>query len=395
MPNFTKTWIENLPAPEKGQVLQFDTKQAGLGVRITRGSKSFIFQRRVDGKVVRMTIGSTSDWTVDEARSRVRELSVDADKGVDPRARRKKVERDKLILEIAFARFMQDRQLAERTQKDYRYYFEHYFADWGKKEVSSLTGDMVATKFKKIAESRAGSSQANSAMRFLRSLLNFTEATWEGALPQNPVSALSKRRLWAVENKKEDRLFPEQIGGWLEVVRTGSPVMAGYLEIILLTGCRRSEASDLMWADVNRKRETLTFKDTKNGSDRTIPIGKRVGELLTELKNHKVKDCDLVFPSKNRGGEVVPTHWPVKLNGKACKAVGAVCTVHGLRRTFATELERLDCPQTPLKALLGHSMRGDVTTGHYVKVDIERIRPWIHKFEVYILSLDSRHEHNK
>jgi integrase len=222
-------------------------------------------------------------------------------------------------------------------------------------------------------------------MRFLRSLLNFTEAVWEGVLPQNPVDALKKRRLWAVEKKKEDRLFPDQISGWLTAVRTGAPIMAGYLEFILLTGCRRSEASDLTWADIDRKREVLTFKDTKNGEDRTIPIGKRVGELLTILRNHKVKDCDFVFPSTNRTGDVVATHWPVKLNGKACKAVGAVCTVHGLRRTFATELERLDCPQIPLKALLGHSMKGDVTTGHYVQVDVERLRPWIEKYEQALL----------
>lgn len=385
MPNFTKTWIESLPIPDKNQALHYDTKQAGLGLRVTKGSKSFIFQKRVDGKVVRMTIGSVRDWSVDEARARVRELSVSTDRGVDPRSEKKKVERDRITLEFAFNRFMQDRKLAERTQKDYRYYFDHYFHDWRGREVSSLTGDLVASKFKKIAESKAGTSQANSAMRFLRSLLNFTEAVWEGVLPQNPVDALKKRRLWAVENKKEDRLFPEQINGWLVVVRTGSPIMAGYLEFILLTGCRRSEASDLMWVDVNRKRETLIFKDTKNGTDRTIPIGERVGELLTILRNHKVKDCDFVFPSTNRTGDVVATHWPVKLNGKACKAVGAVCTVHGLRRTFATELERLDCPQIPLKALLGHSMKGDVTTGHYVQVDVERLRPWIEKYETAIL----------
>lgn len=375
---FTNEWVEKLPLPESGQVLIYDSKQPGLGIRLTSCKKVFIFQKRVGKETVRMTIGDAS-MKVKEAREIAVAHSTSFARGIDPRLEKKRQERGKLSLEMAFNRFMRDRNLAERTQKDYHYYFNHYFADWAGKEVSSLTGDLVAARFKKIAESKAGASQANSAMRFMRSLLNFTEAVWEGVLPQNPVDALKKRRLWAVDRKKDDRLFPNQIAGWLQVVRTGAPVMAGYLEFILLTGCRRSEASDLLWSNVDQKRKVLIFLDTKNGTDRTIPIGDRVAEILDGLKKRKV--CDFVFPSTNRAGEVVATHWPAKLNRKACEAVGAVCTVHGLRRTFATELERLDCPQIPLKALLGHSMKGDVTTGHYVKVDVERLRPWIHKYE--------------
>ena len=61
-------------------------------------------------------------------------------------------------------------------------------------------------------------------------------------------------------------------------------------------------------------------------------------------------------------------------------------------RTYATILESLDCPPYPLKALLGHSMGGDVTTEHYTQITVARIRPWAEKYEALILQLVSKED---
>ena len=61
--------------------------------------------------------------------------------------------------------------------------------------------------------------------------------------------------------------------------------------------------------------------------------------------------------------------------------------MHGLRRTFATILESLDCPAYPLKSLLGHSMKGDVTATHYTQIGVERLRPWAEKYDAFLAEL--------
>ena len=78
-----------------------------------------------------------------------------------------------------------------------------------------------------------------------------------------------------------------------------------------------------------------------------------------------------------------PTHIsePRKAVTAANEIAGSAVTVHGLRRTFAAVLESLDCPAYPLKALLGHRMKSDVTTAHYTQITVKRLRPWAEKYE--------------
>ena len=89
------------------------------------------------------------------------------------------------------------------------------------------------------------------------------------------------------------------------------------------------------------------------------------------------------------GKDDKPTHIvePRKAVMAANKISGAQVTVHGLRRTYPTVLESLDCPAYPLKTLLGHSTKGDVTTHHYTQLSIERLRPWAERYEQHLLKL--------
>ncbi|SEL32464.1 Phage integrase family protein [Nitrosovibrio tenuis] len=102
---------------------------------------------------------------------------------------------------------------------------------------------------------------------------------------------------------------------------------------------------------------------------------------------------DYVFSSMGKDGNAGRICEPRKAMLRANKAAGSEVTVHGLRRTFATVLESLDCPAYPLKALLGHSMKGDVTASHYTQIGVERLRPWLEKYERFMLKLiDGRPE---
>ena len=107
--------------------------------------------------------------------------------------------------------------------------------------------------------------------------------------------------------------------------------------------------------------------------------------MLEILKKGRMGDY--VFSTVGRAGKPSHITEPRKALAKANSAAGSAVTVHGLRRTYATVLESLDCPAYPLKALLGHSMKSDVTTAHYTQITIERVRPWAERYESYILKL--------
>ena len=71
--------------PGKKQSFFWDGKTPGLGVRVTPGSKAYIFETRLAGKTMRITIGDVRTWALGDAQIEARELKSMTDKGIDPR----------------------------------------------------------------------------------------------------------------------------------------------------------------------------------------------------------------------------------------------------------------------------------------------------------------------
>lgn len=388
MPNLTKSFVERLPKPPSGtQRFEWDDSIKGFGVRLTPGSRTFILDRKFNGRTIRLSIGRFPEWSVQTARDRARELIVMMDKGIDPRQEAKKQAEEGVTLATVFEQFLSERQLKERTKIDYRRYLDHYLTAWKNRAITRIDGEMVSKRYKEIATSSSGPAQASSVMRFLRSVLNYAKATYgSDVLPENPVVTLTAKRIWIRDNARTDHLRVHEVRPFIEALRAlPNPVIGAYLEFILFTGVRRSEAAQLKWRDVDTRARTLTFRETKNHTDRTIPLTPRVGELMELMKGWQMGEY--VFSTMGKDGK--PTHLvdPRKALWAANKIAGSDVTVHGLRRTYATLLESLDCPTYPLKALLGHSLKGDVTSTHYTQIGVERLRPWAEKYDAYLLKL--------
>lgn len=395
MSKLTKSYIERLPKVTPGkQSLYWDSEQGGLGIRCTSGGKGFVFQARLDGESIRTTIGKWPDWSVDMAREEARRLSVLVDRGIDPRQERKQTVAQGTSLADAYKLFMESRELAKRTRYDYKRYFD-MLEDWHSSPLAKIDGGMVSARYRKIAASSSGKAQASSVMRFLRSLMNFAQATYgKTVLPENPVAVLTSRREWLRDTARTDHLRTHEIKPFLDAVRAlPNPTMAAYIEFVLLSGARRSEAATLKWRDVDTRGKVLTFTDPKNHIDRTIPITRRVEELLKQLSDQRMGGY--VFATVGKDGKPTHLNEPRKAMLRANKAAESKVTVHGLRRTFATVLESLDCPAYPLKVLLGHSLKGDVTTEHYTQIGVERVRPWAEKLDAHIAKLVADAESGK
>jgi len=389
MANITKTYVEkSAVCRENGTpAFYFDDEIKGFGVRVTGGAKTFIIDRKLNGKTIRVSIGRYPDWSVQAARDRAKELIVELDKGNDVRQQEKRRNDAAATLQVAFEKFMSERQLKPRTQTDYRRYMEHYLPDWLGKAITTIDSDMIMARYRKIAKSSSGAAQASSVMRTLRSVFNFAIATYGRAvIPENPVASLTAKRAWLRDKARTDHLRPHEIKPFVFAARAlPNAVMGAYIEFILLTGARRSEAATLRWKHVDRKARTLTLKETKNHSDRVLPITPRAAEILEAM--WQVKIGEFVFATRDRDNKPSHVSEPRKAMATLNAAAGSTVTVHGLRRTFSTVLESLDCPGIPLKSLLGHSLKGDVTTAHYTQITVERLRPWAERYEQHVLAL--------
>lgn len=69
------------------------------------------------------------------------------------------------------------------------------------------------------------------------------------------------------------------------LVGAASPLLRPLIAFMLLTGARAGEALWLDWKQVDLKRAQVTFLDTKNGTDRSVPLHWSLVWELSRIKN--------------------------------------------------------------------------------------------------------------
>jgi integrase len=105
--------------------------------------------------------------------------------------------------------------------------------------------------------------------------------------------------------------------------------------LALATGARRGELLNLRWSDVDVKRGTLTFHQTKNGERRAVPLTGYALDVLTQHTKGRRLDTPLVFPDSTGTRPVgvrEAFEWAIK------QADIANFKFHDLRHTFASYL---------------------------------------------------------
>ena len=85
--NFTADRVASFQCePGKQQSILWDGKTPGLGLRVTAaGARSFVFEARLAGKTLRVTIGDVRTYTVAKAQAEATRYKVQTDQGIDPR----------------------------------------------------------------------------------------------------------------------------------------------------------------------------------------------------------------------------------------------------------------------------------------------------------------------
>ena len=120
------------------------------------------------------------------------------------------------------------------------------------------------------------------------------------------------------------------------------------ITFLIYTGCRKGEALNLKWDDVDLKNGIIAIKGTKTKYDRYIPISKPLKELLSGIT--KNPDCLYVF---QRNG-VKLTDFKRSFH-TACKNAGFKdLHIHDLRHVFASKMVMNGTSLYITGELLGH-----------------------------------------
>lgn len=356
----------------------------GFGLRVTSGgAKSFIVEKRINGKVKRITIGKYGPLTVENARVRAVELLGDITVGKDPIAEKRISESKGTTLGAAFESYLITRKdLKPGTIKNYRKCIDGCLGDWKSKPLLEISKALVEARHREIGQKAP--ARANNTMRVLRAVFNHAIERYEDEqgrplIPFNPVARLSHNRAWYRVERRSGHLKPHQLEAWLAATQALHQSTArDFLQLLLFTGLRKNEAATLRWSDIDLSHRTLTVQDTKNRDPHTLPLPDYLYTMLSARKLEAVNEW--VFPSPREDGPLKEPRSAIK---RVIELSGIAFTLHDLRRTFITIAESLDISAYALKRLANHRLTNDITAG-YIISDVERLREPMNRIEAFI-----------
>ena len=397
--------------PGKSQAFLCDTDTPALALRVTpTGRKTYVFESRLNGDTIRVSIGTATDWPIEKARGEAQRLKVLVDSGQDPRELERQQQAAQAAVKAAAA------AQAVTVRESWHAYIDARRPHWGERHcldherlaraggvaaqrgtrgrgvtiagplhplmalpLRDLTAPVIEAWATREAQTRP--TAARLAWRLLKAFLSWCAEQPEYApvLPSvNPAKTKKAREALGKPKAKDDSLLKEQLPAWFTAVRNiGNPTVAAYLQTLLLTGARPGEVLAMRWEDLNTQWRGLTIRDKVEG-ERVIPLTPYVHHLLAALPRRN----EYVFASTRN--KDTPLTEPNHAHDKACKVAAIeVLTLHGLRRSFGTLSEWLEVPAGVVAQIQGHKPSATAEK-HYrvrpldlLRVHHERIEAWI------------------
>jgi len=144
------------------------------------------------------------------------------------------------------------------------------------------------------------------------------------------------------------------------------------MELLYATGIRRHEAAAILIRDIDFKAETLIVRDSKNKTDRLIPVHPRALTWVDRYIQKRAEKSKSLF--LNYQGKPLSADAMHEIAVRAFKVAGiehkAGC--HILRHSIATHLLERGCDIRFIQMLLGHKKLS--STQIYTRVSIQKLK---------------------
>lgn len=220
------------------------------------------------------------------------------------------------------------------------------------KSISSADIDALRKKW----EARGNAKRTmNTKLAKLSKLLNYAVDELR-IMPDRPKTTFNKVRKGRIRS-----LSSNEEGAILAGLKPEFRMLAQFL---LYTGCRVSEARKLTWKDVDFANGSVTFWDTKNGDERSVPLHPKAEQAVRHSQGRASPFGHIAYDTFIKA-------WR---RAKASAGLGDDRQVvpHVLRHTCATRLGKGKMDPLRLQQWMGHSSLE--MTKRYTHLNVDDLR---------------------
>jgi integrase len=364
--NLTDRFINSRrPALAGKRDMYLDAIVPGLALRITdRGHKTFVLVTRYPSNPVHpspRSLGEVGRVTLAEARQRAREWLGLIGRGIDPkveeaRQRAAAQRRQSNSFAAVAAEFIERHASGLKKSAEAKRIIEAEFVKrWGARPITDIMPEEVAAAIRAIVK-RGAPYQAHNALGYIRRLFNWAIGTHEFGIRASPVEQLKPKDLIGKREARERTLFDDELRAvWAAAGEMGYPY-GPVFRLLILTGQREREVSEMSWPEVNQQRQlwTIPIKRMKGDRAHEVPLAPAAATLLDTLP--RWNGGDFVFTTT---GGAKPINGFSKAKARIDRLSGVTdWKIHDLRRTMRTHLSALPVQDLVRELVIAHAKPG-------------------------------------
>lgn len=370
----TQLFIDNLKSAPTGTRIEYwDRVHHGFGVRVgDSGVKTFFVMPRLNGRRIRVKLGRHPVLTVKEARERAARIAVACIDGVDPR---RPDAPTALPFHTIAKRFLHEyaaEKQAESTRTETkRILNKEVLPHWADRSVQAITEADVRELVKRIFygdpsalkdnERKPRRYLADRTLDTIRKIFNWSRK--ERIIANSPCADFSLD----FNEQERDRVLTDDEVREIWLANDCQPqVYRDFVRMLFLTAQRRGEVAKMRWADIDLERKlwTLPASATKARRAHTVPLSPVAIAILEVMPRVIDRAGKANFVFTTRGTTPISCFSDIK--GAIADRAPSILDwrMHDIRRTIATNMQRLATPEPVIEAVLNHAAVG-VTRKHY------------------------------
>lgn len=362
--------IANLKADEGKRKVLAVSSGAGAGlcieVRPDAVAKSWLYRYQFTGKAKKMTLGNYPSMSLTEARKAHMQAMAVLKSGRDPiavaRANKHKSSSVPTFAEL-FNEWMEWKSVAKplkpRSLKAYSYTFDNYMVELHKLLVTDLSRAVLFNHLAKLRKQTV--SGTKKTLTILQQSLDYGVNT--GVIAINPSRTIRPSDIGATAAAPRQRWLEreEVVAFWRGLEETGAhPAQVNCLKLILLTGARRTEATEMRWDEIVGNKWIIPAERSKNSKSHTITLHQMALDVIAHQRGIS-GGSEFVFEAIRGDKGYIDGNalrWLLERVRSLHMPQSELFTCHDLPRSFASGCaEYLDANESIIELALNHAKR--------------------------------------
>jgi len=371
---FTVKEIEKIRTPKSGRIHFYDTR-GDLGLRIdANGRRTFFWFKSANGSPVFRSLGTFPATSIDEARSRARDLTSSLERwraakyqGPNPfETPDEEPTFGSLVDAYVEKRIKTHATHPAQAARHIEWMMGKYLASWRGKKLATIQERDVRRLHREIGEAH-GRVMADRIVQFIRRVFFWGIKKEKLFTGSNPAANIE---FYGCASRERFLSGDELAALFAAMKEEPNRDLVDVVNLALWTSARRGDVLSMRWRDISLD-DNAWHIPTPKGKPYAVPLTNEAVEILRSRRAYSQKESEFVFPSDGRTGHLVEVKrsWQQLLK----RAGISDCRFHDVRRTAASWAAGLGTSLAIIGRQLGHAP-GSSATSVYARLDLSPVR---------------------